>query len=158
MASKKASNLSAKNKGFIESYLEDLRAKDEPKDVHLCRVLKKLGDGRVELFYLDVQERPQIKQGVIRGAFRGKGKHSVWIDPGSIVLAAETGISGSASLEIMAVLQQSNIDEIRKVKTVDSRIVDIVNTDGDRLKNTADEDDGFMFQGEEMKDEDIDQI
>lgn len=150
MASKKGDNLSSKNKGFIEAYLDDIRAKDEPKDVHLCRVLKKLGDGRVELFYLDTQERPQIKQGVIRGVFRGKGKHSVWIDPGSIVLAAEAGISGSASLEIMAVLNQTNIDEIRKVKTVDSRILDIVNTDGERLKNTVDGDDGFDFQAEDI--------
>jgi hypothetical protein len=89
-----------------------------------------------------------LAQAVIRGSFRGKGKHAVWIDPGSIVLAADSGIPGSASLEIMALLDQTSLDKIRKYIEIDSRILAIDNTDGARLMDGSAADDGIVFEND----------
>jgi hypothetical protein len=153
-SSRKVTNLSNKNKNFIQAYLDDLKVSDVPEDVHLARVLKKLGDGRVELFYIGANDKPTLAQGVIRGSFRGKGKHAVWIDPGSIVLAADSGIPGSASLEIMAVLNQTDVDNIRKYIEIDSRILAVDNTDGARLVDGS-ADDGVIFEDDKKEDEDL---
>lgn len=152
-SSRKVTNLSNKNKNFIQAYLDDLKDNDVPEDVHVARVLKKLGDGRLEVFYIGANKKPSLTQAVIRGSFRGKGKHAVWIDPGSIVLAADSGIPGSASLEIMAVLDQASLDKIRKYIEIDGRVLSIENTDGARLLDGSAADDGIIFE-EEKKEED----
>lgn len=148
--SRKVTNLMNKNKNFVQAYLDDLKSGDMPVDVHLARVLKKLGDGRVEVFYIGANNKPTLSHAVIRGSFRGKGKHAVWIDPGSIVLAADSGIPGSASLEIMAVLNQGDVDSIRKYTNIDSRILAVDNTDGARLVEGGGAEDGIMFEDEEV--------
>jgi len=146
--SRKVTNLKNKNNDFIQAYLDDLRDNDLDAEVHIARVLKKLGDGRVEVFYIGANSKPSLSQAVIRGSFRGKGKHAVWIDPGSIVLAADSGIPGSASLEIMAVLDQASLDKIRKYMEIDSRILAIDNTDGARLVDGSATDDGIVFEND----------
>lgn len=153
--SRKVTNLKNKNNDFIQAYLDDLKAGDVPVDVHVARVLKKLGDGRVEVFYIGPNKKPSLSQAVIRGSFRGKGKHAVWIDPGSIVLAADSGIPGSASMEIMAVLDQASLDKIRKSIEIDSRILAIDNTDGARLVDGTAADDGVIFEDDKKEDEDL---
>lgn len=159
-SSRKVTNLTNKNKNFIQAYLDDLKTGDIPVDVHLARVIKKLGDGRLEVFYIGPNKKPSLSQAVIRGSFRGKGKHAVWIDPGSIVLAADSGIPGSASLEIMAVLDQASLDKIRKSIDIDNRILSIENTDGARLLDGSAVDDGVIFENDEpekkKEEEDVD--
>jgi hypothetical protein len=147
--SRKVTNLKNKNNDFIQAYLDDLKVGDVPVDVHIARVLKKLGDGRVEVFYIGPNNKPSLSQAVIRGSFRGKGKHAVWIDPGSIVLAADSGIPGSASMEIMAVLDQASLDKIRKSIDIDSRILSIDNTDGARLVEGGGPEDGVVFEDDD---------
>jgi hypothetical protein len=153
--SRKVTNLKNKNNDFIQAYLDDVKVGDVPVDVHIARVLKKLGDGRVEVFYIGANKKPSLSQAVIRGSFRGKGKHAVWIDPGSIVLAADSGIPGSASMEIMAVLDQESLDKIRKSIDIDSRILAIDNTDGARLVDGSADDDGVIFEDDKKEDEDL---
>lgn len=153
-SSRKVTNLTNKNNNFIQAYLDDLKAGEIPTDVHIARVLKKLGDGRLEVFYIGANARPTLTQAVIRGSFRGKGKHAVWIDPGSIVIAADSGIPGSASLEIMAVLDQTSLDKIRKHIELDSRILSIDNTDSARLIDGTSADEGIVFENEEELDVD----
>jgi hypothetical protein len=163
-ASKRVSGVQSKNSRFIQSYLDDLRSEGKVRDVYVSRVIARLGVGRMEVFYIDSANKPQTAQAVIRGSFRGKGKRSVWIDIGSIVVIADSGIGGSAQFEIMAVLAQDDIDTLRRETVLDPRILDITNVDKDVLKtDRLSLDGGFEFDKgdaiEEVEEEiDIDDI
>ena len=149
-ASKRVSGVQSKNSRFIQSYLDDLRKEGKADDIYIARVIGRLGSGRMDVFYIDADNKPQTVQSVIRGSFRGKGKRSVWIDIGSIVAIADSGIAGSAEYEIMAVLSQDDLDSLRKETTLDPRILDITNVDKDLLKSDNPiTDGGFEFDREE---------
>lgn len=158
-ASKRVSGVQSKNSRFIQSYLEDLRKEGVVEDVYIGRIIARLGDGRMEIFYIDSKKRPQTVQSVIRGSFRGKGKRSVWIDVGSIVAIADSKIPGSAQYEIMAILDQTDLDNLKNETTLDLRILDITNTDKDILKSDRPTlDGGFEFEETAEEEVDIDDI
>jgi len=110
-----------KSDPVIRDYIEDLRAKDT-EHVHIARVLKFNGDGRVEVVYC-VGEKGIIAQVIIPGRFRGKAKYSSLVDVGSFLLIGETGVSGPASLEMMALISDEQMDKIKNVVDVDKRIL-----------------------------------
>jgi len=110
-----------KSDPVIRDYIEDLRAKDT-EHVHIARVLKFNGDGRVEVVYC-IGEKGIIAQVIIPGRFRGKAKYSSLVDVGSFLLIGETGVSGPASLEMIALISDEQMDKIKSVVDVDKRIL-----------------------------------
>jgi hypothetical protein len=158
-ASKRVSGVQSKNSRFIQSYLDDLRKEGSVEHVYISRVIGRLGNGRMEVFYIDSKQKPQTVQAIIRGSFRGKGKRSVWIDVGSIVAIADSGIAGSAEFEIMAILDQSDVNALRNEIVLDNRILDITNVDKDMLKSDRPSiDGGFEFEDASEEEVDIDAI
>lgn len=154
--SKKGDNVCAKNRRFVQSLLSDIREEGNIEDVYVARITKKMGNGRVEAFYIDAKGHPQVKQALIRGSFRGKAKRSVWIETGSIVVIADSGIGGSAEFEIMALLSHDDIRDIRKELDIDPRILAIEITDTEALKkSTHDVGDDFVFENDDTMEEDI---
>lgn len=152
--SKKESGVSAKNRRFIQAFLDDVRKEGKVSDVYVARVLKKVGNGRVEVFYMDSKGKPQMTQTVIRGSFRGKGKHAVWIETGSIVVVADSGIGGSAEFEIMAVLSSDQVRDLSKEMDIDPRILAIDNTDEKALMSGAALDEGgYVFDASDTKED-----
>jgi hypothetical protein len=59
------------------------------------------------------EDRTQIMP--MCGALRGKGKKNVWVDPGSLVIVVETGLSGTTH-EIRAVFSPEQVARLRKVR------------------------------------------
>jgi hypothetical protein len=116
--SKKSFN---KSDPVIRNYIEDLRAKDT-EHVHLARVLKYNGDGRVEVVYC-VGEKGNIAQVIIPGRFRGRAKHTSFVNVGSYLLIGETGVSGCAALEMIAMVSDEQLSKIREVVEVDKRLL-----------------------------------
>ena len=110
-----------KSDPVIRDYIEDLRSKDT-EHVHIARVLKFNGDGRVEVVYC-IGEKGIIAQVIIPGRFRGKAKYSSMVDVGSFLLIGETGVSGPASLEMMALISDEQMSKIRDVVEVDKRVL-----------------------------------
>jgi hypothetical protein len=51
----------------------------------------------------------------MRGGLRGRGKKDVWVEPGSLVVVAETGLAQTTH-EIVAVFSSSQIARLRKLK------------------------------------------
>jgi len=136
-ASKRVSNVQNKSKRLINAYLDDLTRGSDVSDVYVARVIGRLGNGRMNVFYIGEEKVPFTVQAIIRGTFRGKAKRSVWIDVGSIVMIADSGIDGSARYEIIAVLSQSDIDSIRHEMEVDPRILAVDVTDAVALMTNA---------------------
>jgi len=163
---KRETNASAKNRRFFQALLEDLRTEGSVENVHIGRVLRRLGDGRMEVFYTQAikgnDSKGVVAQAVIRGTFRGRGKWSVWIDVGSFVAVAETGVAGSSALEIVAVFSPEQIHDLKAEIEVDPRVLAVDLVDSSQLvssKMTQNADAGYMFDTlKEDEDVDIDGV
>lgn len=163
---KKESGVSAKNRRVKSQLLNDLRAGDGSADVHIARVLRRFGNGRMEVFYVKPtgksgDMRGHVGQAIISGSFRGKGKRSVWIDVNSFVAVAESGLGGSVSLEIVAVFSPDEMRNIAKEFNVDHRVLAIEHTDASQLlssKMTIDNNTGYEFEALSEDALDVDDI
>jgi hypothetical protein len=161
---KKETGVSAKNRRFKQNFIDDLRKEGEVANVHIARILRRMGDGRMEVFFVEKigtkgETRGKVAQAVIRGSFRGRGKHSVWIDVGSFVAIAETGVSGSAALEIVAVFSPDEMRDIASEFDVDVRVLAVDNIDGTQLlsnKMSSSHETGYEFGTIAEVDEDLD--
>jgi hypothetical protein len=125
------------NREFIDDLLDDLRKGETVDDVYVGRVTRRMGCGRMEVFYVKqvadtvdeeslafeapVKKAPKIRnvdvQQIIpmRGGLRGKAKKTVWVDIDSLVMIAETGLSGTTH-EIVAVFSVDQVARYRKLK------------------------------------------
>ena len=125
------------NREFIDDLLDDLRKGEKTDGVHVGRVIRRMGSGRMEVFYIKtvedkndeeslafdapVKKTPKIRhvdvQQIIpmRGGLRGKAKKTVWVDIDSLVMIAETGLSGTTH-EIIAVFSPEQVAAYRRFK------------------------------------------
>ncbi len=157
------------NRCLVDDLLDDIRNGENTQGVNVARVTKRMGCGRMEVFYLEdvIEEKKKddwmtgekstkIEQRVVqrivpmRGGLRGKGKRNVWIDLDSLVMIAETGLAGTTH-EIVAVFSPEQIAKLRRLKPdMDERYF---------LKGTSDatskQEAGFEFE-EEKEDEEVD--
>jgi hypothetical protein len=131
-----------KSDPIVRNYIEDLR-KDDTDHVHLARCLKRLGDGRVEVVYC-IGEKGVISQVIIPGRFRGRAKHSSFVDVGSYLLIAETGVSGPAALEMIALISDLQLETINKISPIDKRVLSKEN-DKEAIEAGKTNEDGFEF-------------
>lgn len=161
----KETGVSAKNRRFKQDFLSDLRSEGGVDSVYIARILRRMGDGRMEVFYVPkINEkgdtRGKVAQALIRGSFRGKGKRSVWIDVGSFVAVAESGLGGSASLEIVAVFSPDEMRDMSREFEIDPRILAVDAVDSSQLigtKVSSKHENGYEFGTvEEADDEDLD--
>lgn len=128
------------NREFIDDLLDDYRKGEKTDGVYVGRVIRRMGCGRMEVFYIkDVVDKddeeslaysleptatkkaPKVrKQDVqqiipMRGGLRGKAKKTVWVDIDSLVMIAETGLAG-ATHEIIAVFSPEQVATYRRFK------------------------------------------
>ena len=163
---KRETGASMKNRKFVSDLMYDLRQDKNVDSVYLGRVTRKLGNGRVEVFYVakevektfdnegnDIEKsvyRSYEKQAIIKGSFRGKGKHSVWIEVGTAVAVSDNGLN---ILEIVAVLTREQLKEISKDSYVDDRVLNGVRDDSEVHHETIE-----FAEDSDLSDEDIDNI
>lgn len=148
------SDKSKKNRRLIDDLFSDLQLGDDLSGIHIGRVTKKFGFGRMEVFYIEnTPSGPQSKllNCPLRGGMRGKGKKDVWVDIDSIVVMATTGVPGSSEFEIIAVLTPDQCRHLKHIKPdLDARIL---------MKENSETDDAIVFEKEEEeKDINIDTI
>lgn len=103
------------NRVHVDELLDDYQAGEGTQGVYVGRVTKRMGCGRMEVFYKDDANRPVTKIIPMRGGLRGKGKKSVWVDIDSLVMIAETGLAG-ATHEIVAVFTEAHVSRYKRVK------------------------------------------
>ena len=111
------------NRTIIDNLLDDYRDGTNTDGVFVGRVLRRMGSGRMEVFYTYKQfnefegEHPvEVTQIVpMRGGLRGRGKKDVWVDPGALVVLAETGLAQTTH-EIVAVFSAAQVARLRKLR------------------------------------------
>jgi hypothetical protein len=165
---KKESMVAIRHNNLVADFMNDLSKDEDLSGVHIGRVTRKLGNGRVEVMYVamekektfnrngdEIEEDSPVShtvQAIIKGSFRGRGKHSVWVEQGGIVVLNDTGLG---IFEVSAVLTQDQLNKIAKTSFVDSRILTPASADSEEANNS-----GVVFTNDvDEKDElDIDKI
>ena len=116
------SNKTKQNNKIGDKMLDDLMDSADIDGAFVGRVMRRLGDGRMEIFHvvketIEGKERnvDKLIQAPIRGGMRGRGKKDVWIDVGSVVLFEETGLGGMATHRILSVFTPV---QIARYKTI----------------------------------------
>lgn len=128
------------NREFIDALLDDYRNGEKTDGVFVGRVTRRMGCGRMEVFYIkEVVEKDSVESLAysldaasakkrppkirhedtqqimpMRGGLRGKAKKTVWVDVDSLVMFAETGLSGTTH-EIIAVFSPEQVARYRKL-------------------------------------------
>jgi hypothetical protein len=105
---------------------------------YIAKVIRKLGNGQVLVFFVDETEKPIETRAIIRGSFRGRGKRDVWIDIGSIVVVEES----INVYEIIALLTREQVKSLSENIFIDDRIY-------------SDDPVDDLFETEEQDDDDI---
>lgn len=141
-------NITKKNRQLLEDYIDDITKEGKCDGVYVAKVVKKLGDGRINIAYFE-GDRLMSVQATIKGSLRGRGKSQAFIDGGSIVLAANTGLVGSMAFEVIAVIPPTG-DPTRK-KFEDAVTLDKFNT---ITVPGAPAEGGFEFEHVEENDDD----
>ena len=142
------------NKGdkVVENYIFDLK-KNDTEGVHIGRVLKMLGNGRIEVVY-SIKEKDKatfegskgmIAQAFIPGRFSGKGKGSSFVNVGSYVLVSDTGVIGSAALEMIALISAEKFAKIKDIVDIDPRLLTEVTDKTALEEGNVSVEDGFEF-------------
>jgi hypothetical protein len=165
---KRESGVGIRHKRLISNLLEDIRNEGKVDDVYIGRVIKKLGNGRISVFFVKTEledtfdkegneiqkevHKSYEKQVLIPGRFRGRGKHSVWIEVGGIVVIGDSGVE---ILEVIATLTKEELEKISKNMFIDDRIMNYTISDGTGTTNQTN--DGIEF-AEDISDGDIDNI
>ena len=151
------SNKTKTNNKFNDALLDDILQEAGTDGVFIARVMRRLGSGMMECFFVQEEEVEHKKRMVdklvhapLRGGLRGRGKKDVWIDVGSVVLLANTGLGGTP-WKIMSVFNEKQIARYQEIRPgADKRIFARAATDAPT------EDGGIEFIAEE--DVDVDDI
>lgn len=153
------SNTSKKNNDLISDFLDDVKTEGMCEGVHVARVLGKCGDGRMSVFYVSGTSGTTAIA-PIKGSLRGKGKKDAFVDVGTIVLLAETGLTGAMAHEIIAVLSDSHVSTLNRLAPLDARILARDVTDASALtRGPLSDEVGFEFDaGEDAKPEDEEEM
>jgi hypothetical protein len=101
-----------KNKKLFNNLLADIRDDEDIDGILVGRVMRKMGDGRMEVDYIK-NERLETEKARMKGSIRGRGKKDAWVDVGSYVILNETGVDGALALEIVMPL---NPDQVKVLK------------------------------------------
>jgi len=164
-AAAKISGATKKNNNLIRNLLDDF-GEDDTNNIFVGRVIKKLGNGRMQVFYTTKNEdddiQPHLDQASIRGNMRGRSKRSLWIDIGTIVILSKTQeFTGSKSFEIIGVVGEDQLDQIKEAAQVDARVLAVDITDEASLMTAIKKENaegGFEFSNEEEKDVNVDNL
>ena len=140
------------NRCLVDALLDDIMAKEKLEDVFVARVMRRMGSGRMQVFYTNKLGQATELIVPMRGGLRGKGKKTVWVDTGSLVMVVETGLSGMTH-EIVAVFSEAHVARYKKlVPDADPRM--FIRSDIDKSSAPAEE--GFEFDATAEEEEDVD--
>ena len=130
------SNKTKANNSLNDALLDDLLNGEKTDGVHVARVMRRLGSGMMECFFVVEEEiggkkRPvdKLVHAPLRGGMRGRGKKDVWTDVGSVVLLANTGLGGTP-WKIVSVFTDRHIARYQELRPdADKRIFARASTD-----------------------------
>lgn len=140
MADKKTKRqleMEGKNNNFLQKYIDDIIAGEDLDDIHVGRVLRKLGNGRVEIAFIDKKtKKVELEQAVTKKNLRGKTRHDTKVvDIGSIVVVSVDPAINYRQI-VGAIIDQHYIKKMK----IDARLLN------DTAGVGVEAEDGFEFE------------
>jgi len=130
-----------KNKKLFSNLLADIRDDEDIDGILVGRVMRKLGDGRMEVDYIK-NERLETAKARMKGSIRGRGKRDAWVDVGSYVILNETGVDGALAMEIVMPLNPDQVKVLKKEGVISEHLCEkeVEDNDGIEFESAAKED------------------
>ena len=150
--SQRADNPKAmKNRRLGDMWISDL-GNTFPEGTLLGRVMKRLGNGRMEVFAQDEKKKFHESLNVpLRGGMTGRAKGSCWVDVGKLVLISATGLAGTP-YEIFTVLEPQQVSALKKFDILNPRFFIPMDSAQDE------EEAGYDFESDDEEDVDVDAV
>jgi hypothetical protein len=144
-----------KSDNVVSDYIYDLKKNEMDDEVYVARVIKTLGNARIEIVYSHrIKDKTDLKVDVVQakipGRFTGRAKKTMFITPGTFILVANTGVIGALAFEMVAIISREELAKIQELVPIHSNVTSVV-TDVDELqtRTTAVQEGGFEFEGRE---------
>ena len=102
------------NRCLVDALLDDYASGEKITDIFVGRIVRRMGSGRMQVFYMNEHNNGTERIVPMRGGLRGKGKKSVWVDVDALVMIMETGLGGTTH-EIVAVFSELHVARYRKL-------------------------------------------
>ena len=125
-----------KNKKLFNNLLADIRDDEDIDGILVGRVMRKLGDGRMEVDFIK-NERLETEKARMKGSIRGRGKRDAWVDVGSYVILNETGVDGALALEIVMPLNPDQVKVLKKEGVISEHLATKEVEDNDGIEFDA---------------------
>ena len=107
---------------LIRNYIDDLgRTDGYVKDVYIGKISRMFGNSRVEAVYqkkINDEILIGLTQATIPGKFQGRNKRHFWIETGTLILVADTGLG----FEVVGLLSRDDIHAIKKITKIHRNI------------------------------------
>jgi len=107
---------------LIRNFIDDLATNNGyVEDVYIGKINKLFGNSRVETVYqkkVNDEILVDVVQAAIPGKFQGRNKRHFWIESGSLVLVADTGLG----FEIVGLLNRDDMQLIKKFTKINHNI------------------------------------
>jgi hypothetical protein len=137
-----------KSDGIVSDYIYDLKKKEMDDEIYVARVIKNLGNARIEVVYSH-DEKVFVGQAKIPGRFTGRARKSMLVSPGTFLLVAKTGVVGALALEMMAIVSREELVKIQELIPLHANVTSVVTDTSELQTRTTAKDDGYVFEGHE---------
>ena len=144
---------------MFSNLLADIREDEDIDGILVGRVMRKLGDGRMEVDFIK-NERLETAKARMKGSIRGRGKRDAWVDVGSYVILNETGVDGALALEIVMPLNPDQVKVLKKEGLISENLCvkEVGDNDGIEFDSGAKEEEEVEVEPQPERELNIDNI
>lgn len=106
---------------LIRDFIDDTMTNGYVEDIYIGKIVRMFGNSRVEVVYqkkVNDEILVDVVQAAIPGKFQGRNKRHFWIESGSMILVADTGLG----FEIVGLLSRDDMQTIKKHTKINHNI------------------------------------
>jgi hypothetical protein len=106
---------------LIRDFVDDMISNGYVEDIYIGKIVRMFGNSRVEVVYqkkVNDEILVDVVQACIPGKFQGRNKRHFWIEMGSLILVADTGLG----FELVGLLSRDDIQTLKKCTKINHNI------------------------------------
>jgi hypothetical protein len=106
---------------LIRDFVDDMITNGYVEDIYIGKIVRMFGNSRVEVVYqkkVNDEILVDVVQACIPGKFQGRNKRHFWIEMGSLILVADTGLG----FELVGLLSRDDIQTLKKCTKINHNI------------------------------------
>lgn len=106
---------------LIRDFVDDMITNGYVEDIYIGKIVRMFGNSRVEVVYqkkVNDEILVDVVQACIPGKFQGRNKRHFWIEMGSLILVADTGLG----FELVGLLSRDDMQTLKKCTKINHNI------------------------------------